>query len=97
MTTTYDDIHDAEGEAPTGPESVAASHAMTFVTQDGDRELVRMHVTGILPIPCFGDRIGVHGHLVSVTDVSTNYGRDESGQIMVDTVVRILAEGDTDL
>lgn len=98
--TTYDAIDAAEEEAPTGPESDAApSHAMTFVTPGGDRELARMNVVGAaLPIPHSGNRIGVHGHLVSVMDVSTNYGRDEeSGRVLVDTVVHVLAEGDTSL
>lgn len=98
--TTYDDIDGAEEEVSTGAESDAApSHAMTFVTPGGDRELARMNVVGAaLPVPRSGDRIGVHGHLVEVTDVSTNYGRDEeSGRVAVDTVVHVLAEGDTSL
>ncbi|MEU5717170.1 hypothetical protein AB0G71_15515 [Streptomyces sp. NPDC020403] len=91
--TIYDAIGATEDATWTRPEAEAApSHAMTFIAPDGT-ELVCLDVPGSLPTPRVGEEIGLHDRDVTVTHVSTRYGRDEkTGRVEVLTIVLVTAD-----
>ncbi|MFI2031421.1 hypothetical protein [Streptomyces buecherae] len=91
MTNAYDRIRAAEEKTWGGTEAgEPPEHAMTFVDEAQEDELMCLNVPAVLPIPREGDCIVLHEDRVVVLESVTHYHRDEAtGRPKIFTFVRV--------